>query len=208
MSKRFLSVGNKNCILYIPGSSGLDNPEWLAQIAVAAEAAGFAFTPLRSWSNRAELETKTVNAIRHDIDEAIRAIQETSDAPIYVIAKSFGGGMMLLKNREAVERMVLWAPAIGVSETVADPASFENVPLKELDSIFSIQTDATTLASITAPVCFIRGMDDSVVPQSLMDTLAGGVPHAEILGMEGMGHTAMTGDQLAGLLRRTLAFFA
>lgn len=71
-----------------------------------------------SWETREDLEAKTIAELHEEVDAAVEYLQSAGCSTVYLVAKSFGGGLALTHVPDAVERVVLWEPAtIAVATT-------------------------------------------------------------------------------------------
>lgn len=192
-------------VLFIPGTSGLIAADRINRIAEKSAIAGYGFSCLDAWKDAAELETKTLGIIMEDIERTVSTLAGGQNS-LYVIAKSFGAGVLLLRSWPQVSKMVLWAPAIGVTDK-SSHETLKDRPLSEV-ALFDISTDPATLSSITNPILLIRGTEDNVVSQERTSLVLKDLPSAQLLEVPGMGHSPDTPEQENRLIDDSLKFFA
>ena len=113
---------------------------------IAYELAGDGKHVLRfeSWEDKEQLGEKTTGELHDEIDAGIEYLQSRECSTIYLVAKSFGGGLALTRIPEVIDRVVLWEPAIEVvndpesstemSETMTDPGGL-GITAQELGQI-------------------------------------------------------------------------
>lgn len=193
-------------LLYVPGMSGFDNFEIMRALEIRSQERGFIFQTLDSWNNKIDLANKTVLDIQNDIDRQISKIKESSNLPLFVIGKSFGGGMLLFKRRQDISKMVLWAPAIGISPEESNVKEFDNKVIRDIDSVFDLCLSTNTLSSIDTPVRVVYGHNDKIVPKAIINKISLSLPSADLIELDGIGHTPKDERELNELLDATFAF--
>lgn len=190
-------------VLYIPGTSGLKDMDRITYLGDRARDAGYAFLFLQTWADDGELQSKTLKSILESIDSTISKLAERGE--VYVVAKSFGGRIMLLRNWPQVSKMVLWAPAVALSESNSYEV-IKDTKLKNLSSMFEITTDFATLSQINSPTLIIRGTQDTTVPLSPLQSITEHLPHGTFKEMQGMGHSPKREHELENLITDTIHF--
>ncbi len=193
--------GLQRHVLYIPGTSGLEDMNRIQRLGAKAGEAGFTFTFLKTWSSAADLQSKTLNEIVERIENTITSLNADE---IHIVAKSFGAGVILLRTWPRITKMVLWAPAV----ELADARSFDaikNTELKDL-TFADMTTDVETLSQIQIPTLILRGTEDNMVPltslQSMIEHLSGG----QLKELPGMGHSPKTEQEFDFLIENTIHF--
>lgn len=194
----------KKHILYIPGTSGLKDMSRIEYLGEKARNAGYNFSFLQTWSDDNDLQSKTLKSILESIDLSISKLAESGE--VYVVAKSFGGGIMLLRSWPQISKMVLWAPAVALSEKNSYDAT-KDIELKNLSSVFEIMTDPSTLSQMSTPTLLIRGTQDTAVPLSPLQSITEHLPHGMFREIQDMGHSPKTEPELETLVTETILFF-
>ncbi|MEI7720239.1 MAG: alpha/beta hydrolase [bacterium] len=190
-------------VLYIPGTSGLKDMSRIEYLGKKAQDAGYGFSFLQTWTDDSDLQSKTLNHILESIDSTISKLAKSGE--VYVVAKSFGGGVMLLRSWPQISKMVLWAPAVALSDKSSYDA-IKDTELKNLSSMFEITTDSATLSQINTPTLVIRGTQDTAVPLSPLQSIIEHLPHGTLKEIEGMGHSPKTEEELESLVTDTIQF--
>ncbi|MCX6819665.1 MAG: hypothetical protein NT019_00015 [Candidatus Adlerbacteria bacterium] len=193
--------GLQKHILYIPGTSGLEDMNRIQQLGRKAEHAGFNFSFLQTWSSAADLQSKTLHQIVESLDNAIASLHT---GELYVVAKSFGAGIMLLHTWPRISKMVLWAPAV----ELADKNSFDAIKQSELkDLTFAdITTDEETLSQIKTEILILRGTEDDVVPLAPLQLITKNLSRGQLKELPGMGHSPKTEQELDLLIENSIQF--
>lgn len=195
----------RGVILYIPGTSGLSDFERIERISEKSAAAGYDFACLDIWKDSADLETKTLKIVLDGIERAVFDLAAEGKRPIYVVAKSFGAGVVLLRNWPHVSKMVLWAPAISVSEASSYDVQ-KNLSFAKIESPFKVSTSPVVLGSIDIPILVIRGSQDVIVPQEKLNAVLDHLPKMQFFEIPGMGHSPDSTEQLNDLIDASLSF--
>jgi pimeloyl-ACP methyl ester carboxylesterase len=188
-------------ILYIPGTSGLKDMGRVQHLSRKAEQAGFNFSFLKAWNDAVDLQSKTLQQI---VENVVSAISSLPADEIHVVAKSFGAGVMLLRTWPRISKMVLWAPAVEVSNTRSFDA-VKNTELKDL-ALTDMATDIETLSQIRIPTLVLRGTEDDVVPLSLLQSITEHLSKGQLKALPGMGHSPKTEQELDYLVENTIHF--
>ena len=195
----------QTAILFIPGISAGALTDRFLPFANAVTEAGMAILRVEIWKDQADLEAMTIKQIFTEIDAASSYLEGEGYTTIIGVGKSFGGGMLLLRNYPKLKALSLWAPAIGFSET----SSFENlksIQLKEVTKIMDITLDPKMLAAINVPVQFVHGDADTSIPLENSRALAAHISNATIETISGMGHSPKNPEEEQLLISKTVAF--
>lgn len=180
--------GSEWGILVVPGAGHGPFGTVFATFADAAEERGFTVARFETWADHEALETKTPEEHRADIEAGIDFLRSQGCASVVLVAKSFGGGLVLRLGPLPVERMVLWAPAVGFE----DAGDFPSVSAEEL-------------AAIDVPVRILQGADDQVVSVANARELAEHLPRSDLIEFAGEDHSFMHDE--ARVIEQTLSFF-
>jgi len=171
----------------------------LAEEAAAEGAHAFRFeswTPSGVWK-------KTLDELQAELDAAVERLREEGCTDIAVVGKSFGAGVTLTHVPEAVDRLVLWAPAAFDFGAESHIGGVTAAPIEELDSR---QIGPETVADLDASVRIIHGSDDEVVAVENSRRLVDAVDDGELLVREGEGHSFRGADREREVVAETLAF--
>ena len=190
-------------VLYIPGTSGLEDTARIAYLDKSVRDAGLTFSCLHAWSDSSDLQSKTLAHIFENIHATVAAIEPNRD--VHVIAKSFGGGLLLLRGIPRILKMVLWAPVAHVSD-VNCYESIKDTLLKDIPSMSSITTNTLTLQEIQAPTLILRGTQDSTVSLERLQSIVQILPHGELEEIPMMGHSPHSEEELETLVTKSISF--
>lgn len=133
--------GHKNngiAVLFIPGSSGQVFTDKFNSLKKALLDDGYNYVPVEIWKNEKEIEMLTLEKIFYAIDNVIDELKKQGFEHFYAVGKSLGGGMLLARNNPEIEKMVLWAPAIGIGEKTTI-SNLYNLTLNKVKSIFDFE---------------------------------------------------------------------
>jgi len=197
---------NKRAVFFIPGISGEAFTGRFANFYLSCLEKRWDVLRMQTWENVKELEAMNVAEIHRSIDEGIRRLKEDDYDEIVAVGKSFGGAMFLSRNNRDISKMVLWAPAIGVSEDKSNLEEMLNVPFSEINSLQEITLNKEFLSSVNTPVRIIQGTNDESVSVENSRRITSLLPKAELVQIEGMGHSYKTKEQEEIVLKATLDF--
>jgi alpha-beta hydrolase superfamily lysophospholipase len=190
-------------ILYIPGMSGLKDMNRIEYLGEKARDAGYGFSFLQTWTDDSDLQSKTLSQVLESIYSTIVMLARSNE--VFVVAKSFGGGALLLRSWPQISKMVLWSPTVAVSDKNSYDV-LKDTELRNLSSMFEIITDAATLSRISIPVLVIRGTQDTAVPLSTLQAILKQLPQGVLKELQDMGHSPKTKEELESLVANTIEF--
>lgn len=171
---------------------------------VAYELAGTGAHAFRyeSWEGPEDLGAKTFGDLHAELDAAVERLREEGCSTIHLIAKSFGGGVVLTHVPDAVERIVLWAPAI---ELVAGER-VEHEPSERIDDTdgIPIEVGTTNLEAIDAPVRILVGDEDRGVSPGDCERIATAVEDGDATVIPGENHSF--NENRTAIVERTLSY--
>ncbi|WP_121820559.1 alpha/beta hydrolase [Halostella salina] len=155
---------------------------------VAYELAGTGAHVFRyeSWESIDGLEAKTFEELHREVDTAVERLQDEGCSEIHLIAKSFGGGIALTHVPDAVERVVLWAPAVELVEGSVEHDSDERVDDSE-DLPIAVGTD--DLEAVDVPVRILVGDEDRGVSAEDCESVATAVEDGDVTVIPGETHS-------------------
>ena len=111
---QYLDKGSSAAILYVPGASGKAFTD--KRCAALADRTQCNILRYESWQNEEGLNRKNISLFHKEIHELVTFLTQQGNREIYLVGKSLGGGLSLLYQDRRVRKMVLWSPAIGVSQ--------------------------------------------------------------------------------------------
>lgn len=156
-----------------------------------------------SWETPDELETKTFGDLHREVDAAIERLQSEGCSEIHLIAKSFGGGIALTHVPDAVDRMVLWAPAIELVEGSAEHDPDERIGDTE---DVPIEVGTATLGTIDVPVRILVGDEDRGVSQEDCERIEAAVGDADVAVIPGENHSF--NENRTAIVERTMGYLS
>lgn len=179
--------GSDRGILVVPGAGHGPFGTVFATFADAAEERGFTVARFETWTDADDLESKTLDDHRADIEAGIDFLRSQGCTSVVLVAKSFGGGLALRCGPFPVERTVLWAPAVLFEDGEDFPA-----------------ITGAELAEIDVPVRILQGEDDQVVSIENARQVAAHLPQGELVVFEGEDHSFMHDE--ARVVEQTLSY--
>jgi dienelactone hydrolase len=170
---------------------------------IAWEIAGSGRQVLRyeSWETRKELEAKTLAELHAELDAAVERLRSEGCSTVHVLAKSFGGGIALTHDTDAVDRIHLWAPAVAFG---VDPDEATD-PAEPVGAGEGILIGVADLDHVDVPVRILVGDEDRGVSIEDCERIAGAVEDGDVTAIPGENHgfnsnrTAIVEHTLGGL---------
>ncbi len=197
---------SNKAIFLIPGVSGKSLTDRYDDLAKVFVENGFAFLRYESWKNADELEDMNINIMHKEIDDVIEFLKQKDYDKIGIVGKSFGGGMALGYRNLSIKSMVLWAPAIGVSEK-GNFDSVTNTFFKEFKQGLDIKLSKDFLSELKIPILIIGGTNDNVVDLKESEEKVKILDNAELFVVEGADHSYKTPEHKKIVIEKTVEFF-
>ncbi|MFC7073755.1 alpha/beta hydrolase [Halovenus rubra] len=174
-------------VLMVPGSGHGPFGDIFLRFARTAAKDGHHVARFETWPFPEVLEEKTEEDFSREIDASVDFLQSQGCSTVTVVAKSFGGRVVLEHLPETVDRLVLWAPAIMAGDYEEKPSLTEE-----------------ELADIDIPVRILQGDEDEVVSVENAASLVDGLPNGELVELSGENHS-FRGDY-ERIIDETMAF--
>ncbi|HEY1041587.1 MAG TPA: prolyl oligopeptidase family serine peptidase [Candidatus Paceibacterota bacterium] len=193
-------------VILLPGIGGgafSDRFTTLTQACVEKEISIALFD---GWSGIPDVKEKTFNEIYSNLDEAISLLKELGYVSITGIGKSFGGGILLTHPSHQITKKVLWAPAIGISESDSTLEQFKNIKLGEIGSLFDITINKDFFKDIETSTLIIHGTHDDRVPLSNSEKIISMMNTGELFTIEGANHSYSNPEHEQLVIQKTLEF--
>ncbi|WP_158057592.1 alpha/beta hydrolase [Halorussus halophilus] len=191
-------------IVLLPGAGHGPYGDIFDQFADTATEDGHHVLRFQSWRSPDELWEKTLGELHAEIDAAVAFLQDSGCSNVSLVAKSFCGGVSLTHVPDAIERMVLWAPAIRVGEQ----ATIEEIETTKLSEAESMQIDDATLAAIETPTLILHGDEDEGVPIEGSERMVEHMQDARLAVIEGTDHSFLGTDPREETVEKTAAFLS
>lgn len=171
-------------------------------LADEAAAEGIHVFRFEGWTPNGVWE-KTLDDLHAELDAAVERLQSEGCTDLAVVGKSFGGGVSLTYVPDAVDRLVLWAPASFHFGTESHIGGVTAVPIGKLDSR---QIGPSTLDALDAAVRIIHGSEDAVVSVENSRRIVDAMADADLVVREGEDHSFRGEDRERDVVAETLAF--
>lgn len=170
---------------------------------VAYELAGVGQTVGRveTWDDHDELDTKTLGELHAEVDAVIAELQSRGCESIAVIAKSFGGGIALTYDNPAVDRLLLWAPAIEFGVDPEDALDPEDSLGESEDLLLSVSE-----VTMDIPTKVLVGDEDRGVSPEDCEAIVDAVSDGEVTVLPGENHSF--NENRRRIVAETLDFLA
>lgn len=177
--------GSQRGIVVRPGAGHGPYGDIFDRFAEKATDRGYHCLRFQSWGEQENLGQKTLSDLHDEVDAAVARLQSEGCTEIYVVAKSFGAGMSLTHIPNAVEAMVLWAPAIGLE----DESNIGAVTEKQFREEDWPVVSPSFLNEVKIPVLILHGTDDETVPVKNSQQMVNALPDGELLKLGGEDHS-------------------
>lgn len=179
-------------ILVVPGAGHGPFGDVFDRFAAAAASHGFAVARFETWETRADLDEKSMADHAAEIETGVEYLQAQGCNSVHVVAKSYGGRLALELVPEtagdAVDSMVLWAPAIIYDDHPEAPT-----------------IEAQDLEPIEVPIRILQGDEDHIPVESAAN-IAAHLPNGELVELPGEDHSFQNDQER--IVDETLAFLA
>lgn len=174
-------------ILVIPGAGHGPFGDVFDRFATTAAERGHLVARFETWTDHEDLSAKTDSDFRAELEAGAEFLQSSGCSSLAVVAKSFGGRLALTHLPDAVDRVVLWAPAVLFGEHDESPS-----------------ITASELATLDAPVRILQGDEDDVVSVENAAKIADALPDGELVTLSGEDHSFLNDERRT--VDETLAF--
>lgn len=193
-------------VVFLPGISGGAFSDRFYPVVKACLQAGFAIARISAWENAEDVERKRLSDIYKDVGEVITYLHQQGYTRIFGIGKSFGGAVMLTFPSVYISRRVLWAPAIGVTESGANIDAYMAATLGTLRSLLDMQVDAAFLKQREMPILVIHGTADENIPFSNTEKIVSMLPNAKLIPIEGADHSYKDKEHEEAVIKASMEF--
>lgn len=179
-------------ILVLPGANHGPFGDVFDRFAQTAAADGYTVARFETWQNLDDAIEKTPADFTAEIETGVEFLEDARCSVVHVVAKSFGGRLALeyVPGLEAgaVERMVLWAPAVFFDEHPEAPT-----------------ISATELEAIETPTRILQG-DEDQIPAENAAALVKHLPNGDLVELPGEDHSFQNSQEY--IVEETLAFLS
>jgi len=183
-------------VLMIPGAGHGPFGDVFLRFARTAAEEGFYVARFETWMSQNDLDEKTDADFETEITLGVEFLQSHGCSTITVVAKSFGGRLALEHVPDAVDRLVLWAPAVVLAE--------EEDQLSIPDEVDLPSISAAELAEIDVPVRILQGDEDYGLPVENARKMAEELPQGDFVVLPGEDHSFLTDHNR--VIEETIAF--
>ncbi|WP_247002386.1 alpha/beta hydrolase [Halosolutus gelatinilyticus] len=151
---------------------------------------GWCFLQYESWGSHDDIKAKDLSTFHEEIDAAADILRERGCDRVFAVGKSLGGGLLFTHGLSAFEGAVLWAPAAYLGA----------------DAEGMVVLDSEGVAAISTPVALVQGTDDEVVDLDDARWIVDRLADAELVAIEGAGHSYRADRHRETVLEETMAF--
>lgn len=170
-------------VVVVPGAGHGPFGDVFDVISYELAGAGARVLRYETWQSREELEAKTLAELHREVEAAVERLRAEGCSTIRLLAKSFGGGVALSRVPDAVERVMLWAPAVEI-DVDPDDATGADDRIGDGDSVLLGISD---LDHVDVPVRILLGEEDRI-PLDHCRRIADGVGDGEVIEIPGENH--------------------
>lgn len=193
-------------VVFLPGRTGGAFSDRFQPVVDACLQAGLAIVRVSAWENREDVERKNLSDIYRDIGNVTTYLHQQGYTQIFGVGKSLGGAMMLTFPSVYIDKKVLWAPAIGVTESGANIETYMSATLGSLNSLLDLQVDREYLENRDTPTLVIHGTADNIIPFLNSERLVPMLPNARLLPIEGADHSYNNKEHETVVIKATIDF--
>lgn len=198
--------GSSTAVLFLPGISGGAFTDRFLPLVQACHVAGLAVVRVELWKDSNDASTKSFAGVHEDLLRIIEELKKADYTTFYGIGKSLGGAVMLTLLSPDINKKVLWAPAIGTTESNGTYPECAEKPFSSMMSFADATLDAQLLSTDTAPALFIHGTLDTVIPIDNSRTMASMMPNASLAVIDGADHSYRNPAHEAKVIDATVQF--
>ncbi len=203
---KFDEVGkSKLCVIYIPGASGKAT-ERFDKLAKEFNNQWISFLRINLWDDEKKLGNLCVSTLHTLFDGIIDFALMKGYKEIGLIGKSFGGGICLTYRSKNLSKMLLWAPAIGLSEE-CNVREIKNEQFSKIGRISNVKVNKNFLSDLRINIGIIHGTKDEVVPIANSKKLVQMLPNARLIPISGADHSYTEEPYATKLIEETIRFF-
>lgn len=159
-------------LLIVPGATHGPYGDVFDELVEAVIDQGLMVARFTLWESQEELSEKGESELRAELSAATNFLKDRGCDDISIVAKSFGGRIVLQYLPNNTDRLVLWAPAVMHGH------------YDERPSITSQE-----LAAIDLPVLLMQGDSDEVVPVENTKAIADSLQESEFYEVSGEDHS-------------------
>lgn len=181
-------------VLLVPGAGHGPFGDVFLRFARAAADAGHEVARFETWLSPADLDAKTDAEFAAELAAGVEFLRDRGCSTVTVVAKSAGGRITLDHLPAAVDRLVLWAPAVLA-------AGVEEVSEELREQVPSV-TEAD-LASLDLPVRLLLGEEDPM-PVENAERLVEWLPEGELVVLPDEDHSFLRDHER--VIAETLSF--
>lgn len=200
------TVPTTTAVVFLPGISGDAFSERFQPVVDACLQAGFAIARVSAWKDAEDVERKNLSDIYRDVGDVTTSLHQQGFTRIFGIGKSFGGAVILTFPSVYISRKVLWAPAIGVTDSGANIDAYMTATLGTLHSLLDMQVDAAFLKQREMPTLIIHGTADDNIPLSNSEKIVSMLPNARLAQIEGADHSYKNKEHEEAVIKATMGF--
>ncbi len=200
---QYLDKGSSAAILYVPGASGKAFTD--KRCAALADRTQCNVLRYESWQNEDELNRKTLSLFHKELHELISFLTQHGNRKIYIVGKSLGGGLSVAYHDARIRKMVLWAPAIGLSKE-GNLREWKERLFGEIKGLQDIKVGHDFLRQLTQPILIIHGDADTVMPLDNSKEIIKHISHGKLFVVNGADHSYT--HSLEEVVAQTIAFLS
>lgn len=197
------TVQNGRIVLFLPGISGKVFSERFQPLVDAVCDAGLPIARCEMWQGESDVMANTFAYYHTVLREVVDALVAEGYSAVIAVGKSFGGGLLLSYHDARIEKKILWAPAIGITEVGGNFQDVQTRTLGEAGQLTDITLDAAYVAMDPAAIHIIHGTADTVIPFENSEAVVRAAQHGTLDAIEGADHSYKDPAHEAELLRLT-----
>lgn len=186
-------------VVMVPGAGHGPFGDIFDVVAYELAGAGKRVFRYESWESRDELEAKTLGELHRELEAAVDYLRSEGCSTVHVVAKSFGGGIALTYEGDDIDGLLLWAPAVELTD---DPAVVDDLG-SEIGESEGLAIGIADLGHVDVPVRILVGDEDRGVSPELCREITDAVG-GEVVTIPGENHSF--NENRTAIVEHTLEF--
>lgn len=199
------SSSNEVVVVFLPGISGKAFSERFQPLVNVSLEAGYPIARVSAWESEVDVQAQTYSYFQDAVAEVVDPFLGLGYTQVIAIGKSFGGGLVLSLHHKAIVKKILWAPAIGFTDTET-VTRVKDVPLSEIDSLQGIQLSPDYVVADAATINIIHGTADTTFPMETSRKIVSAVVYGSLVEIPDADHSFKTPESERSLLEATRNF--
>lgn len=184
----------ESVVLFVPGVTG-DSERYDGFVEDLNEA-GLDVLRFGGWHAIEDLAELSLHDLLVAIEDTVAILRRRGYGFVGYVGKSFGGALGILGRGTGIDRMVVWAPALGFGTSNAGTMVSEE--LSGIERLTDVRLGVQDLKEKTWPILVVNGSEDPILPPATAKAIADALPNAERIEVAA-GHSVDKNEDTAEL---------